>query len=209
MLQWLYDSVNWLVSQFGTIFHLVTGFISNPYPYIATFLDWVYNRAVGVILAVKKEIADWTYGLYVDLVNWRNWFYSVLNSTVLPFIANVQQWIANQQNIIVALVSPIINSLIGTINGWINWFQAALSNAITLATNVYNLVVNYVFVQLANLVVGINNISSLVSGFNFNEVWQSIGDFKRFVNDVPLLIRKVVIDGLLDWLEEKIAEALE
>lgn len=209
MLQWLVDQVNSLWSWIVYINNLVSDILARPKDYLYAALSWAISVAVQFTNAVKKEIADWTYGLFVNVWSWQSWLWSLIDTQILRPLANLQATLWNfgqfVYNSIVSYVSPIVTNIVSTIEYWRNTLQNQLSNltAWLLAT------INTYQVWLENLSASVYNLSTIVSNIDVSSVLRKVVDTYNYVVNLRNSILCEFFNTLLEALEEKLAEAME
>lgn len=209
MLNWLVEQVNWLIETARNTYNWVVSFIQNPYTTLRNLLDWAYDRAVQFINAVKLEIANWTWGLFQDISRWLNWFGNLYNTVIAPAIANIQNLTNNILNYVNDVVSQVVNNIAG-------WISQQLSNVVKFANDIWSFVVsktneitNWTYSLFMGLLADINWLKANIAPFNPADIWRKIGELYNFIAHVDTLIIKIVLDSFLDWLEDKLGEALE
>lgn len=209
MLNWLVEQVNWLIETARNTYNWVVSFIQNPYATLRSLFDWVYSRAVQFVDAVKREIADWTWGLFQGINRWISWFDNLYNRVIAPAIAQIGNLVNSVYNAIAPIVLQLINNFVGailnTINGVINLVNYGIAAATAAIANLSNLFFN----TLANVLQQIAWLKANIVPFNPADIWRKIEELYKFVAHIDALIIKIVLDSLLDWLEDKLGEALE
>lgn len=209
MLNWLIEQVNWIIGTVNTVYNWIVSFIQNPYATLKGLFDWTYSRAVQFIEAVKLEIANWTWGLFQGVSAWISWFGNLYNTVIAPAIANIQ----NLTNGIIAYVSSAISQVVNQALGWVG---EQLNNIIRFANDIWTFVLsktseitNWTYSLFMGLLADINWLKANIAPFNPADIWRKLEELYHFIAHVDSLIIKIVLDSFLDWLEEKLGEALE
>ncbi len=209
MLQWLYDTVNWIIGRVNDTYNWVVSFINNPYGTLRGLLDWLYDRAVYYVNVVKDEIANWTYKLFQDVMRWISYFDNLYNKVIAPAIANIGQITGN----FVGYVTDLINNAVQNVA---NWIGTQIAGVLRFAIDVYNFavsktneIINWVYPLFSGIWGRLSWLENNISRFDPTDLYNKIGELYRFVYNFDTAIAHAVFDKLFDWLADKIGEALE
>lgn len=201
--------IEWLKNGVVGAWDWINGFISNPYPYIANTINWVYNLAVNYTNVVKNEITNWAYGLVMWLWDWIQWLRNTYNNVIIPAINNFNGWLVNLgvqiYNSVRSVVDPILAGVWLHIHSIIQGFNILSANV----GQIWNYVSNWITNQLATIISHMAQLRAQLSNIDLSYIIRELGDLKRYVLDLDIIMTRTIIDHLLDWLEHVLAEAME
>lgn len=209
MLQWLADTVNWLFTNTVNVINYVLAIVANPVGYLRTGFDWAIAQARAF-----TEVMVWSFRSLYDYIldNIKAWIHNV-DYLVYQYIPNkiaevanwVASWVNNIYNQIVQIVQPWLNNLWD----WIHWLEGAINNVPNIINAFLGPIYSWIQGQLAYLQ---NWIYQLVGGIQWPDlsgIFRDIENLKTLVLGFEDRLLFKVFDSLLDWLAEKLGEALE
>lgn len=209
MLQWLADTVNWLFTNVVNVINFVSAIVSNPIGYLRAGFDWAIDQAKRF-----TEAMIWSFrSLYDYLIdNIRAWIHNV-DYLVYQYIPGkidevsnlVKSWVNNLYNQIVQVVQPWINNLWE----WIHWLEGAINNVPNTVNSLLAPIWNWVNNAIASLQNWVYQIIGGIQLPDLSSLFRDIEALKTWVLGFEGRLLFKVFDSLLDWLSEKLGEALE
>lgn len=209
MLQWLADTVNWLYTNTINVINYVLAIVSNPVGYLRTGFDWAIAQARSF-----TEVMVWGFRSLYDYIidGIRAWIHNV-DYLVYQYIPGkiaevsnlIGSWVNNLYNQVVQIVQPWINNLWD----WIHWLEAGFNNIPNVINSFIAPIYSWIQGQLGYLQSWVYQLVGGIQLPDLSSIFRDIASIKTWAVQLEGQLLYKVFDSLLDWLEEKLGEALE